>query len=152
MSGRLSRCRAAPGMRIMRAGPGWPSGGVPSGSAMNIQSEIEYFGELVTIDKGRFLTLLIHELAEEAKGTYGPGAEQVSDAAHLRFINELQHRLSRLVYQLLSEDPARPGDDVIVRMLLSPRADKTAERFVHSAYRRVLQGFDRHDTTVLLGP
>jgi hypothetical protein len=35
-------------------------------------------------------------------------------------------------------------------MLLSPRADKTAERFVMTAYRRALQGFDRHDTTVLL--
>ncbi|HKE42904.1 MAG TPA: hypothetical protein VKB41_00035 [Steroidobacteraceae bacterium] len=117
---------------------------------MNIQSEIEYFSELTTIDKGRFLALLMHELAEEAKGTYGPGAEQVSDGAHLRFINELQHRLSRLVYQLLGEDASRPGDDVVVRMLLSPRADKTAERFIASAYRRVLQGFDRHDTTVLL--
>ena len=117
---------------------------------MNIQSEIEYFSELTTIDKARFLSLLMGELAEEAKGTYGPGSDQVTDAAHLRFINELQHRLSRVVYQLLGEDPARPGDDVVVRMLLSPRADKTAERFVTTAYRRVLQGFDRHDTTVLL--
>jgi hypothetical protein len=117
---------------------------------MNIQSEIEYFSELTTIDKARFLSLLMSELAEEAKGTYGPGSDQVTDAAHLRFINELQHRLSRVVYQLLGEDSARPGDDVVVRMLLSPRADKTAERFVTTAYRRVLQGFDRHDTTVLL--
>ncbi|HEY4646584.1 MAG TPA: hypothetical protein VIH25_09930 [Steroidobacteraceae bacterium] len=117
---------------------------------MNIQSEIEYFAELTTIDKGRFLTLLMHELAEEAKGTYGPDSEQVTDAAHLRFINELQHRLSRVIYQLLGEDASRPGDDVLVRMLLSPRADKTAEKFVMAAYRRALQGFDRHDTTVLL--
>jgi hypothetical protein len=117
---------------------------------MNIQSEIEYFSELTAIDKARFLTLLLHELAEEAKGTYGPSAEQVSDGAHLRFINELHHRLSRVSYQLLSEDLSRPADDVLVRMLLSPRADKTAERFVFNAYRRALQGFDRHDTTVLL--
>jgi hypothetical protein len=117
---------------------------------MNIQSEIEYFSELTAIDKARFLTLLVHELAEEAKGTYGPSVEQVSDGAHLRFINELHHRLSRVAYQLLSEDPARPADDVLVRMLLSPRVDKTAERFVMNAYRRALQGFDRHDTTVLL--
>jgi hypothetical protein len=117
---------------------------------MNIQSEIEYFSELTTIDKGRFLSLLMNELAEEAKGTYGPDSEQVTDAAHLRFINELQHRLSRMVYQLLGEDPARPADDVLVRMLLSPRADKTAEKFVMAAYRRALQGFDRHDATVLL--
>ncbi len=113
---------------------------------MNIQSEIEYFSEMTTIDKGRFLTLLIYELAEQGKGT----SEQATDAAHLRFINELQQRLSRVVYQLLGEDPARPGDDVVVRMLLSPRVDKTAEKFITAAYRRALQGFDRHDTTVLL--
>src|SRR5262245_35195494 len=118
---------------------------------MNITSEIEYFSEFNPIDKARFLALLIHELAEEAKGTYGPGAEQVSDAAHLRFINELQHRVSRVCYQLLSEDSSRPADDVLVRMLLSPRVDKTAERLVANAYRRTMQGFDRHDTTVLLG-
>jgi hypothetical protein len=117
---------------------------------MNVQSEIQYFSELTTIDKARFLALLIHELAEEAKGTYGPGVEQVSDAAHLRFINEIQHRVSRVAYQILSEDNSRPGDDVTIRMLLSTRVDKTAERFITSAYRRTLQGFDRHDTTVLL--
>jgi hypothetical protein len=124
--------------------------GVLIGEAMNIQSEIEYFSDLNLLDKARFLTLLIHELSEEAKGTYGPGAEQVSDAAHLRFINELHHRLSRVVYQILGEDPARPADEVLIRMLLSPRADKTAERFVTNAYRRSLQGFDRQDTTVLM--
>lgn len=118
--------------------------------AMNIQSEIDYFSDLTALDKGRFLAVMMNELAEEAKGTYGPGPEQVSDPAHLRFVNDLQHRLSRLLYQLLGEDPARPGDDVIVRMLLSPRGDKIAERFIISAYRRALQGFDRHDSTVVL--
>ena len=117
---------------------------------MNVQSEIQYFSELTGIDKARFLTLLAHELAEEAKATYGPGLEQVADAAHLRFINEIQHRISRFAYQVLSDDTSRPGDDVLIRMLLSARLDKTAERFVASAYRRTLQGFDRHDTTVLL--
>ena len=118
---------------------------------MNLNSEIQYFGELPTIDKGRFLSLFMHELAEEARSTYGPGGEfDVADAQHLRFINELQHRMGRLVYQLLSEDPARPGDDVIVRMLLANRVDKTAERLVHNAYRRVLQSFERHDTTILV--
>ncbi len=117
---------------------------------MNINSEIEYFCELTTIDKGRFLALLVHELAEDAKATYGPGADQVSDPTLLRFVNELQHRLGRLIYQVLGEDTARPADDVVIRMLLGSRADKAAERLVVNAYRRSLQGFDRHDTTVLL--
>jgi hypothetical protein len=118
---------------------------------MNINSEIQFFGELSMIDKGRFLSLFMHELAEEARSTYGPGSEHdVSDTQHLRFINELQHRVGRFIYQILSEDPARPHDEVVIRMLLASRADKAAERLVHNAYRRALQSFERHDTTILV--
>lgn len=117
---------------------------------MNINSEIDYFSELAPLDKGRFLSILVHELAEEAKCTYGPTPAEVTNPPLLRFINELQLRLGRLAYQILSEDVTRPADDVIVRMLLAPRVDKAAERLVVNAYRRALQGFDRHDTTVLL--
>jgi hypothetical protein len=35
-------------------------------------------------------------------------------------------------------------------MLLSPRADKVAERLVYNAYSRAIQGFDSYDTTVLM--
>ncbi len=35
-------------------------------------------------------------------------------------------------------------------MLLSPRADKVAERMVQNAYRRALQNFERYDTTVFM--
>jgi hypothetical protein len=41
---------------------------------MNLQSEIEYFTELRLIDKARLLNMFLHELAEEARTTYGPGA------------------------------------------------------------------------------
>ena len=37
-----------------------------------------------------------------------------------------------------------------MRMLLSPRADKAAERLVCNAYRRAIHGFDRYDTTVTM--
>jgi hypothetical protein len=117
---------------------------------MNLQSEIDYFAELRLIDKARLLNNFLHELAEEARTTYGPGAEQVFDAAHLRFVNELVHRLSRVIEQLLAEDATRPPDDIVLRMLLSPRADKTAERLVFNAYKRAIQGFESFDTTVLM--
>ena len=118
---------------------------------MNMQSEIDYFTELRPIDKARLLNLFLHELAQEARSTYGPGSEQVHDTAHLRFVNELVHRLTRVVEQLMAEDAARPPDDVVLRMLLSPRADKVAERLVFNAYRRAIQGFESFDTTVLMG-
>lgn len=118
---------------------------------MNLQSEIEYFSEMRLIDKARLLNKFLHELSDEARSTYGPGNEQVHDTAHLRFVNELVHRLTRVIEQLMAEDAARPADDVVLRMLLSPRADKVAERLVFNAYRRAIQGFESFDTTVLMG-
>ena len=67
---------------------------------MNLQSEIEYFQELALLDKARLLNMFLHELAEEARTTYGPGTEQVHDTLHLRFVNEIVHRLTRLIEPL----------------------------------------------------
>ena len=110
---------------------------------MNIQSEIEFFSDLGLVDKARFVTRLIFEVAEEAKVGAGDG----HDAVRLRFANEINQRLARL-----GEDPARPQDDVVIRMLLGTRADKNAQRIMQNAYRRVLTGFETFDTTVLLNP
>ncbi len=113
---------------------------------MNIQSEIEFFADLGIVDKARFVVRLIHEITEEAKLGAGDG----QDLMRMRFANEMSQRLSRFAYQLLGEDPARPQDDVMVRMLLGARADKKAERIMQNAYRRVLTSFETFDTTVLL--
>jgi len=78
---------------------------------MNLQSEIEYFAELAVLDKARLLNSFLHELAQEARTTYGPGTEAVHDTLHLRFVNEIFFRLTRLVEQFLAEDAARPADE-----------------------------------------
>jgi len=113
---------------------------------MNIQSEIEFFSDLGLVDKARFITRLIIEVSEEAKVGMGDG----NDLSRLKFANEINQRLARFSYQLLSEDSARPQDDVVIRMLLGTRADKNAERIMQNAYRRVLTSFESFDTTVLL--
>jgi hypothetical protein len=113
---------------------------------MNIQSEIEFFADLGLVDKARFITRLICEITEELKVGTGDGQE----LSHLKFVIEMNQRLARFACQLLSEDPARPPDDVLIRMLLGTRADKTCEGIIHNAYRRVLTGFETFDTTVLL--
>jgi hypothetical protein len=117
---------------------------------MNLNSEIDFYTELRLVDKARLLNLFLHELSQEARATYGPN-EQVHDGLHLRFVNELYHRLTRVIEQLLAEDATRPADDVVLRMLLAPRADKIAERLVFNAYSRAIQGFESYDTTVLMG-
>lgn len=117
---------------------------------MNLDSEIQYFSELAYIDKARLLNLFLHELCETARSTYGAAAEAVHDGLHLRFANELTHRLTRLIEQLLAQDDTRPTDDVVLRMLLAPRADKLAEQWIYSAYARAIRGFESYDTTVLM--
>ena len=116
---------------------------------MNLSSEIAFYVELRLVDKARLLNVFLHELAEEARGTYGAG-DQVHDGAHLRFVNELFHRLTRVIEQLMAEDATRPADDVVLRMLLAPRADQVAERLVFNAYSRAIQSFESYDTTVLM--
>jgi hypothetical protein len=115
---------------------------------MNVQSEVEFFSDLGLVDKARFIARLIIEIAEEVK----LAADDDSEAVRLRFANEMNQRLARFAYQILGEDPARPQDDVVIRMLLGTRADKKVERLMHNAYRRVLTGFESFDTTVLLNP
>ena len=117
---------------------------------MNLPSEIDYFSDLQPVDQARLLAVFLHELTVEARTTYGANADQVHDPARLRFVNEIVCRLARFIEQLLGEDQTRPGDDVILRMLLSPRADQAAERIVMNAYRRAMHGFDRYDATVTM--
>jgi len=113
---------------------------------MNIQSEIEFFMELAQIDKARFLCRIALEVAEEAK-VGGIGA---NDLSRMKFVNEINQRLIRFAYQILSEDPSRPAADIVMRMLLGARTDKRAELIIQNAYSRVLNAFETFDTTVLL--
>src|SRR5258708_11875172 len=99
---------------------------------MNIQSEIEFFSDLALVDKARFITRLICEIAEEAKIGNGDG----SDALRYKFANEMSQRLARFAYQMLGEDPQRAQDDVVIRLLLGARTDKNTQRIMHHAYRR----------------
>ena len=115
---------------------------------MNLQSEIDYFCDLAAVDQARLLSVFLHELAIEARGTYGAAPEQVQDGARPRFVNEIVSRLARFIEQLLADDQTRPANDVVLRMLLSPRNDKAAERLITNSYRRAIHGFDRYDTTV----
>jgi hypothetical protein len=113
---------------------------------MNIQSEIDFFVELAPIDKARFLCRIVLEVGEEAR----LGAPDGNDPARMRFVNEINQRLIRFIYQILSEDANRPADDIVMRMLLGNRTDTRSQLLVHNAYRRALNAFESFDTTVLL--
>ncbi len=106
---------------------------------MNIDSEIRNFADLSSIDKARFLARFMYELTLDARNFYSPGGNQDIDANKLRFINEIQHRLTRFIEQILIDDPARSSDESMLRLLLAPRSEKTIEALVHGAYTRTIQ-------------
>lgn len=117
---------------------------------MNLQSEIAFYSEMGVTDKARLMASFLCELSAEARATYGATPDAVHDGARLRFANEIVYRITKLIEQYLGDDKARPADDVVLRMLLSARADKLAERMLHNSYRRALQNFERYDTTVFM--
>lgn len=105
---------------------------------MNIDSEIRNFSGLSANEQARFLAHFMYELTLEARHYYAPGGEQNIDPMKLRFINEVQHRVTRFIEQILIDDPARTTDSTL-RLLLAPRSEKAIESLLHAAYLRTIQ-------------
>ena len=106
---------------------------------MNLDSEIRHFEEMSSLEKSRLLARFMYELTLEARNFYGPGGEQAIEPNKLRFVNEVQHRVTRFIEQILIDDPARPSDEVTLRLLLAPRAEKSIEGLVHAAWVRTIE-------------
>ena len=106
---------------------------------MNIESEIKHFKDMSALEQSRFLARFMYELTLEARNFYSPTGSQDIDANKLRFINEIQHRLTRFIEQVLLDDPARPSEDMTLRLLLAPRAEKSIEALLQAAYARTIQ-------------
>jgi hypothetical protein len=106
---------------------------------MNIESEIRHFAELSANEQARFLARFMYELTLEARNFYGKAGEQAIDPLKLRFINEVQHRITRFIEQILIDDPARSSDEVMLKLLLAPRTEKAIESLVRAAWVRTIQ-------------
>jgi hypothetical protein len=106
---------------------------------MNHDSDIRHFADMSSLEKSRLLAHFMYEMTLEARNFYAAGGDQPMDPHKLRFINEVQHRVTRFIEQILIDDPARPSDEVLLRLLLAPRAEKAIEGLVHSAYTRTIQ-------------
>lgn len=105
---------------------------------MNIDSEIRNFSELSANEQARFMARFMYELTLEARNFYGPGGQQNIDPLKLRFINEVQHRLTRFIEQILIDDPTR-SHDATLRLMLAPRSEKAIESLMQAAYVRTIQ-------------
>ena len=118
---------------------------------MNLQSEIEYLRELRLVDKARLLACSCTSWPWRPAAPTDRAPSRCTTARTCASSTRSLHRLTRFIEQLLAEDATRPADDVVLRMLLAPRADKVAERLVFNAYARAIQGFESYDTTVIMG-
>ena len=56
-----------------------------AGGTLNLQSEIAFFRDLSAGDQARLMAMMVHEMALEARTTYGQLPDQVQDGARLRF-------------------------------------------------------------------
>ena len=106
---------------------------------MNLDSEIRHFEDMSSLEKARLLARFMYEMTLEARNYYGVGGEQPIDPHKLRFVIEVQHRVTRFIEQILIDDPARSSDEMMLRLLLAPRSEKAIEGLVHSAYTRTIQ-------------
>ena len=106
---------------------------------MNIDSEVRHFRDLAANEQARYLAHFMYELTLEARNFYGAGNEHLIDSNKLRFINEIQHRVTRYLEQILIDDPARPSVENVLKLLLAPRTEKTIEGLVVSAWTRTIQ-------------
>jgi hypothetical protein len=112
---------------------------IRAGGRMNIESEIRQFKDLSALEQARFLARFMYEMTLEGRNFYSPTGTQDIDADKLRFINEIQHRITRFIEQVLLDDPARPSEDMMLRMLLASRGEKSIEQLLHAAYSRTIQ-------------
>jgi hypothetical protein len=106
---------------------------------MNLDSEIRHFEGLSALEKSRLLAHFMYEMTLEARNFYQSTGDSPIDLHKMRFIIEVQHRVSRFIEQILIDDPARTSDEMMLRLLLAPRAEKAIEGLMLAAYARTIQ-------------
>src|SRR5439155_118255 len=96
------------------------------------------FSALGSDGKACFLALLAHELTIVARDTYEVEGDSLSDPSRMRAINEVQHRLLGFLVALLTGDPMRYPDEVLVRIVLEDPRDAVLQQQLSEAFARAL--------------
>jgi hypothetical protein len=83
------------------------------------------------------LVRLAHELTIVGRDAYEPGSLELRFPQRLRALNEVQHVITSHVLALLTTDPQRYPDDVLVSIILE-QGDPDLRRQVVAAFTRTL--------------
>ena len=89
---------------------------------MTPDEAVAKYSALSASEQLRVLTDYAHDLTVIARGTYVPQTDDIADPLRLRQLNEVQHRVTGHMRDLISSNTTRYPDDVIVRATACPRA------------------------------
>ena len=85
---------------------------------MNAEAATGLFSGLNRNAQIRLLSRFGFNLSVAARDTYEPGTEELIDPQRLRRINEVQHQVFGHIGKLISNDPDRYPDDLLISVLL----------------------------------
>lgn len=84
---------------------------------MTVDEAVAAYSRLTSDRQIRVLANYAHNLTVVARGTYVPGTEDIDDPRRLRMLNELQHRVTGHLRQLLADDSQRYPNEIIVHIV-----------------------------------
>jgi hypothetical protein len=108
------------------------------GVVMNKISSVETFISSSPAEKADVLLRLAHELTIIARDTYDQESDGVTNPSRLRSINEIQHRTIGFVLALMTNNPNRYPDDVLVQIILDHPEDAELQRQLQEEMDRIL--------------
>ncbi|HEX8735637.1 MAG TPA: hypothetical protein VF721_09965 [Pyrinomonadaceae bacterium] len=108
---------------------------------MKVEEALNFFSNLSNQERVEFLVRLGHELTIEARDSYEIGTENISNQSKIRRINEIQHRIFLEILALVKRNEKSYPDDVLMRMILEHREDKSFEAGIAQAFKRVADRF-----------
>lgn len=104
---------------------------------MDASHLVEEFRGLLPTAKIETLVRLAHELTILGRDTYEASSLELRYPHRLRCLNEIQHRITSHVLALLTADPGRYPDEVLVSILLE-QDDSELRRQIAAAFARSL--------------
>ena len=95
---------------------------------MKVEEAIAVFVSYSLKDKEEFLAHLIYELTVLMRDSYEVGGNSLTNPQRSRCINEIQHRVSALLWASLRRDLQSFPDEFLVRLVMEHPDDSTLEQ------------------------
>ena len=105
---------------------------------MKIDEIITIFSAYSLQEKEEFLAHLSYELTIVMRDSYEVGVDSLANPQRARRINEVQHRVSALLWASLRHDLQTFPDEFLVRLVMEHPDDSVLERQLSEAFTRLV--------------